>query len=397
MHYESLTRAERRLYEETVSGSHHRRVELEILTLNDKRLRSLTNPFLGGQVDTDTSRTPASILSCEVFDDDFVLDWQDGAHRRFKARVIVSVFVPDIGEHGTWVDAVVFTGPLWDFERSGPVVSLTAQGTERLAMGSVRVAFTRPRKAKATTVQRDLLKAAGAIDRLLLIPPLNVTLPERVTVGVREKDKNPKDKKKPPKRQVYKVTHEDTYIGEAQRIADAIDRLVYADTHGRFVQRAHPVGPRTALTRRHLLAPVTEKRPTDGESPNTWIVLGANPKGPKERVKAEVGFAKRDTLSAESLAWHGRPHELIETVENKHLKTHKQAVTFGRRLRDRAAGSRVEFEAEVLPMMPWLQPHMIVSVPTGTGRVAWRAERWTFPLGPGADPMTLGANRKTGR
>jgi hypothetical protein len=56
----------------------------------------------------------------------------------------------------------------------------------------------------------------------------------------------------------------------------------------------------------------------------------------------------------------------------------------------------VEYEVEALPMMPWLQPHQIVSVPTKGGRVALRATRWTFPLGPGADPMTFGANRRAG-
>jgi hypothetical protein len=85
-------------------------------------------------------------------------------------------------------------------------------------------------------------------------------LPERVTVGVRGKDPNKKDKKKPPKHQVYRANQEDTYIGEASRIAEAIDRLFYTDTRGRFVLRSHPVGPKTKLTKRHLLSPVTEKR-----------------------------------------------------------------------------------------------------------------------------------------
>lgn len=397
MDFDALTREERLVYQETVEGSHHRRVELEILTLDDVPVRSLTNAFMGGQVDTDSSRTPAAILTCRVFDDDYVLDWQHGAHRQFKARVVDSRFVPGIGEFGTWVDAVVFTGPLWDFDRVGAAVSLVAQGTERLAMGSVRTVYTRPRKYRATSVIRELLTAAGAVPRILLVPNLRATLPERVTVGVRAKDKNPKDKKRPPKFRVYRANKEDTYIGEAGRIAEALDRLFYTDTRGRFVLRSHPAGPKTSLTDRHLLEPVTEKRPTDGEEPNTWEILGADPKGPKARVRAVVGLPVRNPLSAESLAWHDKPHQIIETVENKHLKAKKQAQQMGRRLRDRAIGSRVDYEVQILPMLPWLQQYQVVSVPTSTGRVSWRATRWTLPLGPAADPMTLGANKRTGR
>lgn len=396
MDYESLNKGQRRIYAETVTGTHHRRVELEILTLNDRRVRSLTNRFLGGQVDTDVTRTPAAVLTCEVYDDDFVLDWQHGAHRKFKARVIDSRFIPGI-DGGTWVDVVVFTGPLWDFERTGSVVSLAAQGTERLAMGSVRRVFTRPRKARATVVIRELLTAAGAVPSILVIPRSKVTLPERVTVGVRKKDKNPKDKKKPPKRRIFRSSSEDTYYGEASRIAAAIDRLLYVDSRGRFVVRSHPRRPVATLTERHLTAPVTEKRSVDNDMVNTWEIVGANPKGPKKQVRAEVGFPKRNTLSAQALEWHNKPHELIETVENKHLKTKKQAVTLGKRLRDRALGSQIEYTVEALPCLPWLQPHMIVSVPTSGGRVKLRATRWTLPLGPDASSMTLGANKRTGR
>jgi hypothetical protein len=403
MQYDSLNKNQRRLYRETVEGSHHRRVELVILTLDDKVVRSLTNRFAGGQVDTDTSRSPAAILQCRVIDDDHVLDWDHGEHRRFKAQVIDSRFVPGIGTDGEWVEAVVFTGPLWDFSRDGALVELVAQDTERLAMGSVRQVFTRPRKARATAVIRDLLNAAGAPDRLIKVPSSKATLPERVTVGIRvgkRRDENGKKKGMGKdtrrKTRILKATREDTYLGEVIDIAVALDRLFYADTRGRFVVRAQPKKASATLTNRHILAPVTTKRSADDDTVNTWEILGADPKGPKKQIKAMVAFPKRHPLSAEKLAWHNKPHALIETVENKHLKTRAQAVKFGTRLRDRAMGDLVSYEVQALPMLPWLQQHMGVSVPTDGGAVTLRATQWSFPLGPGADPMTLGANRHGG-
>jgi hypothetical protein len=403
MQYDTLTSEQKRIYAETVAGTHHRRVELVITDLNDKPVRSLTNRFAGGQIDTDTSRSPAAILQCQVIDDDHVLDWEHGAHRRFKAQVVDSRFVPGIGTDGEWVEETVFTGPLWDFNRDGALVELVAQDTERLAMGSVRTVFTRPRKSRATKVIRDLLNAAGAPDKLIRIPTMKATLPERVTVGIRvgrRRDENG-DKKgmgKDTRRRtrILRATREDTYLAEATRIATALNRLFYADTRGRFVVRAQPSKPAATLTNRQILSPVTVKRTAEDDTVNTWDIIGGNPRGPKKQVRVRVAFPARHPLSAQSLAWHGKPHALIETVENKHLKTVRQARNFGQRLRDRAMGDLVSYEVQALPMLPWLQQHMGVSVPTPGGQVTLRATQWSFPLGPGADPMTLGANRRGG-
>jgi hypothetical protein len=138
------------------------------------------------------------------------------------------------------------------------------------------------------------------------------------------------------------------------------------------------------------------KRAAEDDTTNTWEILGADPKGPKRRIRAVVAFPAKHPLSPQKLAWHGKPHALIETVENKHLKTVKQARTFGQRLRDNALGDLVSYEVQALPMLPWLQQHTGVSVPTPGGQVTLRATQWSFPLGPGADPMTLGANRRGG-
>jgi hypothetical protein len=260
MQYDSLNKHERTLYRETVGGSHHRRVELVILTLDDKVVRSLTNRFAGGQIDTDTSRSPAAVLQCQVIDDDHVLDWEHGAHRRFKAQVIDSRFIPGIGSDGEWVEAVVFTGPLWDFSRDGALVELVAQDTERLAMGSVRSVFTRPRKARATAVIRDLLRAAGAPDKLIRIPSMKATLPERVTVGIRVGKRRDENGNRPGmgpdtrrRKRILRADREDTYVAEANRIAVALNRLFYADTRGRFVIRAQPSKSAVKLTTRHIL------------------------------------------------------------------------------------------------------------------------------------------------
>lgn len=395
MDYRNLSAAQRRAYNATVRGSHSRRVELQWLTRDGRPIRSLPDSILSGQVDEDMGRTPAAILQVEVLDTEGLLNWEHGEHHHYAVRVVDSRFIPDLDE---WVDCTVFTGPVWDFERSDHVVSLVAQSQERMAMGSVRTVFNRGRKARATAVIRDLLTAAGANKNQIRVPHQQATLPKRITVGVPVRNKDGKILKDREgdirRRQTFQAR--DTYIAEAQRIAAAIDRLLYADPLGRFVKRPHPTRPVTALGTRHLLEPIIGKRGSSEDIKNTWEILGHDPKGAKRRVRVTVALPKSHPLSAQSLSWHGNPYELIERVENDKLKTRKQAREVGMRLRDRAVKELVSYEAQAIPCLPWLEPHQIVAVPTDGGRVQLRVTKRTLPLGTGADPMTLGANRRRG-
>lgn len=395
MDYESLTREQRDTYLAATMTTHRRRVELVILTLDDVPVRSLTDSLLGGAVHGDVTRTPAEILECRVLDVEGVLDWTNGQHRGHKLQVLDHRYIPELG----WVEATVFTGPIWDFERRGAEVTIVAQGSERLAMGSVRRTFQRPRKARASEVIRDLLREAGAVGSVLRIPRLNARLPERVTVGVRRgKDRN---EKKPghqgPRARVLRVNTSDTYWPEAEKIAEAIDRELFTDGAGRFVLRPPQTKPSVSFTAATLTAPPVERRGDEGEQTNVWLVLGPEPKGPKERVKVEVTLPKRHSLSRESLAWHGKPREVTERVENKHVRTVRQAQTLGQRRRDKALRELVEYEIEAVPFVPWLRPNALVTIPLHGGQVARvRVKRWTLPLGPGPDPLVIGTNRRSG-
>lgn len=396
MDFDSLTTAQRRLYHATVAQTHHREVELQVLTLNGVAVTSLTNAFMGGSIQGDSTRTPCEVLEADVLDEDFALAWSNGEHRKYKVRVVDSRFIPELND---WVGQVVFTGPLWDFEREGPVVSLVAHGSELLALGSVRRVMTRPRKTRATAVIRDLLSAAGAAPANMSIPNLAAKLPERVTVGIRrgKKRKGKKDKRKPPKVQVFRATPEDTYWTEAEQIAEAINRDLYCDGRGRFLLRAEAKRAAVTFSPSTILAPVSERRPTEGEVTNKWVVVGADPKGPKKRVQVEVSLPARHPLSAESLKWHNAPREIIERIENKQLRTKAQARAVGVKHRDRAMRELVEYEVDALPIVGWLRPDSLVSVPVNGGAALVRVKQWTLPLGPGADPLTIGANRRRGR
>lgn len=391
----SLDRFERAMYDETVEGTHHRRIELEVFRLKDRKpVMSLTERFLGGSVQGDNDQVPVTHLECDLLDPDEDLDWSFGSHRLFEVRVIDSRFVPGLND---WVSEVVFTGPMWNFDRDGALVHLVAHGPERKAMGSIRQADFWPAKTKATVVLSALLRRAGAEPRDLIIASLKKTLPRDTTVGVKIGDPPPAGK--PDNRRKVRrflVGRKDSYWSKASKIAEALDRDLFGDTRGRFVLESPKKRATLHLTERTILAPVTVTRGGDGEQVNTWVVLGPNPKGPKGRPSARVGLPRKHPASAESRAWNGTPRPVIETIENKHVKTDKQARKLAERRRDKAMRETSAYEVSALPIIPDFRGGLLVSVPVGGSRVTASVSAFTFPLGPGADPMTLGAARRRG-
>lgn len=401
MDYDALNRAQRRVYEETLTGTHHREVELMLRRRRDGRpVCSLTNRFLGGTIQGDEDRAPVTFLDADVLDDDHALDWAQGGHRRFEVVITDSRFVPDLDD---WVSRVTFTGMLWDFERTGPVVALTAEGPEIYAMGSVRNDEESrgdwPARTLAHRVVRELLRAAGAQPRDLRIPALKATLPRDVTVGVkrgRKGGKKDREERRGPKRRVLRVDREATYWDTAEPIAEAIDRDLYGDGAGRFVLAPAPSRPTLEVTTSMLTSPVVEKPGVDGEATNTWVAVGADPKGPRDRVRAEVGLPRRHPLSAWSMRWNGAPREVTERIENEQLRTNAAARKVVERRRARAMRERLEHEADLLAVTGWLRAGQLVTLPVASGRASTRVRRWTIGLGPNDGGVTVGANRMKG-
>lgn len=396
MEYGSLTADQRRLHEETVAGSHHRRFTVLLLDLDGKVQRDLTEGYQGGSLQGDDSRAPVEVFEGSVLDQQGHLDWSNGEHRHFQLRVIDHRFIPTIGAEGTWVEEVGFEGPIWDFTRQGPEVKIVAQSGERLAMGSVRNTFTRPRKAKAHAVIDDLLAAAGAKKSQRRIPKLKARLPKSVTIGVlRGKDK--KDTRRDERRRVQILRADPasaTYYGTAEGIAVGIGRELFWEP-GRFVLAAPQNKPSLTLTDATILAPVEEKRGKDGEVPNTWLVLGHKPKG-KKRIAAKVQLPSSHPASPRKMGWNDTPRNITERIENEKFRRKKQARAAGIRRRNAAMRELVVYQVQAVPVRARLRPNSLAWVSTASGQARVRVKQWTIPYSADADPMTIGVNRRRG-
>jgi hypothetical protein len=387
--YANLTKAQKRLYNAAITGTHRRRIELHILTLDGALVRSLSPKMLDGAVTTDITQTPMQVLSVRFLDRTRSLVFEpDSAgdapvHRKYQVRVDDQRYVPTLG----WVGCLVFTGPIWDFDRQGGEVSLTAHSVDRLASGTVRKARMWTRKTKKTDVMRGLLSAAGATR--LRIPDLRFTTPVHVHVGVVRRHG---ERRKVRRVTGFSTNRQDTYWEKASGLADSMNRLLFPTADGTFELRSHPERPVFHFDAALVGEPQLH-RPGE-EGPNTFQVVGAKPKGSKRQVSSGlVGFPASHPLSAESLAWHDEPYQVLDLIRNPHCKTKAECRALAVRKRDRAARMLVEVSFDALPI-PWLRPWDLVTAESGQGRLRVWVRQLTYPLSPDATPMTVGSVKR---
>ena len=394
MEYQHLSKSQKDLYNDTIVNTHRRVVELRVTTLDGVHRATLTPHVMSGQITLDAAATPMWVLTMTFVDRGRTVVFEPDSpgegpiHRQFMVQVNDSRYVPTLG----WVDCYVFTGPIWDFERKGPEVTITAHSIDRLASGTIRRSQQWQRKVKKTTIIRELLTAAGCTD--MRVPDLAATTPVHVHVGVvhPHPKHHPKQVRHVRHKIGYELTREDTYWAKASALAHSMNRLLFPTGDGMVVLRPHP--ERAVYRFDHaLLADVDLKRPGE-EGPNTWLVIGAKPKGAKKRVSSGlVGFPNSHPLSAASLAWHGKPDQILETTQNPHAKTKAECKAIAIRKRDRAARTLAEISFDALPI-PWLRPWDLVTAQATWGVPSVYIRQLTYPLSPDTSPMTVGAIKR---
>lgn len=373
-----LTPADFAVYRRTMHEPHARRIDLDILSLADGRhLRSLTPKFLDGQVTYDVSGDVKRMLGLTFVDEKqgvgFEPDDPSAApiHRSRVIKVHDSRFIPDLGD---WISCGVFTGPIWDFSRTGPEVTITAHGMERQALGNLGQAHTFPAKSKVTDAIAWLLAAVGDVHAN--VPDLPKTLPHAVTV-------HPMSVAWPH------IVH----------LAASLDRYVFYDGYGRFQIRPHH---QRATYRFHktLMDRVTVGRTTDGII-NKVIIVGHKPKGLKKRPR---GVAVLDgSLSPSDLNHNGAPLYLIHREVRRHVKTNADCQAIANRVLLEIAHVHTDVTFPVMPEPFHEELDMVSVVDAAFGTAHLRMKQWVLPLTPGdaggsdGPVMTVGSTKRVTR
>jgi hypothetical protein len=250
-----------RTYQRTLVYTHHRRIHIHILDSNFNQLRSLTPHIVDGQVTVDVSADTTRMLTLSFLDPNKALAFEPDSPgpalwRNRIIRVIYEVRVPDLNQ---WIECPVFTGPVWDFNRQGALVNITAHGMEQFALGEAWI----PRTYKAKTLRTDALKAImGHVgEDCHAVPNLDYKLPHDF--------------------HVHRMQHP---WHRAQHLAHSMNRYLFYDGHGTLHLRHHNDRPVFTFDD-ELLTPPQFSRTRD-KLINTVEVLGKKPKGKKHRVRA---------------------------------------------------------------------------------------------------------------
>lgn len=371
---DGLTYAELIEYHRALVNTHERKITVRVLDLNENVLTSLTADILDGVITIDVDRDPIRVLDFTFLDPNRVVQFEPDSpsdaplHRSRMIQIGYSINVPALER---WVTVYPFTGPVYDFDRQGPVVTIVAHGKEILAEGNAWVPRTFPAKTKKTRVIRDMLTDAGETN--MAIPDLPTTMPTRLTVGQMQ-----------------------TRWPKAKKLGRSMDRDLFYDGTGAAVLRARSSRPVFTFDKRFLLDDPLFDRDPEGVI-NTWKVVGAKPKGAKTRVSAEVALPPAHPLSpgAKGLGRNGKRHVLARRVENNHIKTKAEAKKRAMRMRDDAIRTVINYTFDSIPVAH-LDEYDMVRLVCDDGTFLVRIRQLTIPLGwDGAPPMSVGSLQRT--
>ena len=361
-----------RTFQQALTFTYERRIEVRVLDLSGNHLRSLTPHIVDGQVTIDVTQSPTRILTLSFLDEARALAFEPDSPgpalwRNRLIRVLYSVRVAALED---WIEVPVFTGPVWDFSRQGALVNITAHGMERLALGQA----WDPKQYQAKSLRTDALKdimSRYAGDNAHAVPDLSFKLPKDFAVGKME-----------------------TPWSQAQHLARSMNRHLFYDGHGTLQLRHFNDRPVFTFDRELLSQPQFAR--TKEQIINTVEVVGAKPKGHKRRVRA-VATAP-GWMSPSSLGRGSAQLRLVEQIQNDHIRSKKEAQNVADRRIKHHEQQRVDVTFDSLPV-PHLEEQDRVRVgSTDVGPVNLRMRQWTIPLGSNdgqGAPMTVGSKRRT--
>lgn len=372
-----LSTTERRAYEAALRGSHTRRIDVDILTLNGGVLSSVSNQLLDGQVNVDADAEITRSCTLTFLDPAHALNFDtdspdDGAiYSDRMIRVRYGIYVEELGRY---VFATVFTGPVTGLSRDGVTVTVEAQGKEALAMGAVWTPITL-RKGMLVTGALRVLMSSRAGETRFSIPDFRNSAGKQPTL--------------PKARSLDRFA---IVWPAAKALARSINKQLFYDGAGVLVMRNHSTAVKYTFKPGrdgNILTDVAIDYQI-ADVKNTVNVKGQPPKGKTGAVSATAVAPKTHPLSPERMGRTGAPRHLVEVIEDTSIRSHTAAMDLAKRKLAQFLREAVEVSFDALPV-PHLDPDDMVSVQTPEFTLKFRLRKFAIPLAPnGAPAMPVG-------
>ena len=419
-----LSVADRKRYESALLHTHRINIDVRIHDSNEQVISTVTSHVLGGSVQVDMSQAPHRTLELHMLQPRTAPAWlpkgPGDAHIFADNFVSVryKVWVDDLSDGPGWVEVPVFWGPIVGLSQDGDQITITGSGKEILGLDPHLLWDTMVVREgqKRTTAIRDVLAAKG--ETRFDLPDLNVKVGKRLGLNRHA--------------QVWRV---------AKHIAGGADWQLFYDGRGRVRARRWPQNRvwtfhgganGDVLTKPNISYDVESVR-------NIVEVLGPEPKGPPQRIRAVARAAAKHPMSPESMKRNGKKRFLVHLIDSNltapdmewhspqkvHLKrggirlnpghwgapsgvknprrwlehAHHLLVTRRRKAQDIAdrqlkqrLKAAVEASFDTLPI-PHLEEGDVCAVYTDGMHFEFILKQFTIPLTADA-PMSIGVNKK---
>lgn len=369
-----LTEAEREAFEETLAASHQVRVTVRIHDRQEAVIGDLVaaaSRVLGGAVQVDTKAEVSRSLGLTVLDPNRELAFDSGnpAEGALYAdnfvSVLYGVYVPDV----EWVDVPVFWGPLTSFARTGPEVTLEAQGKEALLLAPHFV--TRPFTLRKGAKVRDAIRqvAARAGEGRFTLPTVGGKLTKARSVGAED--------------EAWKVLTGGDTDANGKGIPGLVRRLrgnyrLFYDGEGRLTLRRHNAtslftfGDDLLTSRAGFRYDVLAFR-------NRVVVKGGTPKNSQKHFHGFASLPANHPMSPVSLGRGGQPRYMTEFVEVSNLKSDAACRARAQDILAAKADQGIEATFECLPV-PHLEELDRVTLRADGFTVSFPLQQFTLPL-----------------
>lgn len=355
-----LTKAQFDELKDTLRSSHAYTVAAELRNLDGKTVRDLTNMISDGQVDMKGHGRSATLTLNDPQRTLHDVEGKRAAHYLAAASYVVS------GLSWGSESVPVGVGRLDTCSRSGPTVTMTWRGKGVMFDHALGHPLTIKAGVAKTEAMRRIMAAVGESRSLMDIADRPATLAHDLVLSATDKG-----------------------WGQASRLADEMNMLLFYDGDGRLQGRGWPDTPAVTMrTGFHDRPAWLTSEPVKSTDARRIVNREIFHYKDKKTDPVVVELPRSDELSAYSLARNGVPQWYVDVHHafSVNSKTHAESLA-KQRLR-RFQQAVVHVQAECFPF-PFLEPGDLVRFESRDYTGVTTLGSWSLPLSPG-QAMTLG-------
>ncbi len=372
-------------FEAQLTTSHKMRVNIDIRDAHEKVITRLSNPnILTGSVQVDATQAVSRSLSVTLLDPGMKItfDSTNPADLAVFADNFISVtygvFVDALND---WVDVPVFWGPISAFERTGPEVSIEAQGKESLALDPVFIinGYHLPHGVSVVKAIKDVMRRVG--EERFQIDGLKGHLRTHRTIAPNTQ---------PWQHVVGGGQDQNGHPVPGLMSKSSGNHYAFYDGAGYLRVKVKPGHSVWKFTEDMVLGHPGIKYDISNFR-NHIVVKGGTPKHSKKHYKGTATLPAGNPLSPHNLGRNGHPRYLTTFFESSSLKSDAKCRAKARELLAAAGKEGVDATFDCLPI-PHLEPYDQITLKMDGYSVAMPLTTYTLPLTHDT-PMSVGFTR----